>query len=401
LQNNVISFPNKGYNPAMSTKTSYDVAVIGAGVFGVCTAYSFQQSGASVVLVDAFGPGNSRSSSGGETRIIRMGYGPDEIYSHSAQRSFQLWQSFFQRTNTSHLFKRTGVLWLARHDDSYCEANLSVLSRLGIKTTRLGATELRESYPQFKFEETTWGLLEPESGAMLARQAVQTVAAQFEKDGGHILVRKIEAPSTTTKLNSIQTSDSQEIFADNFIFACGPWLPRIFPQLLGDLFYVTRQEVFFFGSRGGDQRFADEQAPVWIDFNEFVYAIPDIEHRGFKIAIDAHGPSFDPDNDDRVATTERLEQTRSYLRKRIPLLADAPVLESRVCQYENTSNGDFLIDRHPEIRNVWLVGGGSGHGFKHGPSIGEYVVQMVASGGSREERFTLASKGKVQRRAVF
>jgi glycine/D-amino acid oxidase-like deaminating enzyme len=82
-------------------------------------------------------------------------------------------------------------------------------------------------------------------------------------------------------------------------------------------------------------------------------------------------------------------------------LKEAPLLETRVCQYENTSNGDFLIDRHPAFDNVWLVGGGSGHGFKHGPALGEYVAARVVEGGPVEPRFTLATKGTVQQRAVF
>jgi len=141
--------------------------------------------------------------------------------------------------------------------------------------------------------------------------------------------------------------------------------------------------------------------PAWIDFGAEMYGIPDLENRGFKVAPDRHGPAFDPDLGERVVTPERIQEARRFIRRRFPSLEEAPLLEARVCQYENTSNGDFLIDRHPEMENVWLVGGGSGHGFKHGPSLGDYVAQLVTTGGTVEPRFTLATKETVQKRSVY
>ena len=135
--------------------------------------------------------------------------------------------------------------------------------------------------------------------------------------------------------------------------------------------------------------------PTWIDFKDEAYGLPDLEGRGIKIAIDRHGPPFDPDSGNRVVTGEGLAEVRRYLARRLPELKDAPVTETRVCQYENTSNGDFLIDLHPQFDNVWLVGGGSGHGFKHGPVVGEYVAARIeGSNEGIEPRFSLESKAR-------
>jgi len=176
----------------------------------------------------------------------------------------------------------------------------------------------------------------------------------------------------------------------------------LFPELLGELIHVTRQEVFFFGVPPGDESFNQGVLPAWIDFNELVYGLPNLDGRGFKLAIDAHGPKFDPDTGERVVTPAGLKAAREYLARRLPRLANAPVTETRVCQYENTSNGDFLIDRHPRFENVWLVGGGSGHGFKHGPAVGEYVASlMLGGGGNVEPRFSLETKERVQERKVY
>lgn len=379
---------------------NYDVAVIGAGVFGAWTAYQLRLQGAAVLLLDAYGPGNSRGSSGGESRVIRLGYGPDRIYSRSAQKSLQMWQQLFaNHEHWSNFFQKTGVLWLAREQDQYCEGTLKTLQHLDANYERLDHDELGQRFPQLDFSRIAWGILEPDAGVLMARRAVQAVVAQTRAD---YLEEAIAPPSLeTNRLHSIKTTSGREIFAERFVFACGPWLPKLFPDLLGELIHVTKQEVFFIGVPPGDENFKLGRLPVWVDFTDLVYGIPNLDSRGFKLAIDAHGPDFDPDSGERVVSTTGLKAMREYLAQRMPLLADAPVTETRVCQYENTSNGDFLIDTHPMFENVWLVGGGSGHGFKHGPVVGEYVAEMMFGKRKPEPRFSLASKKIVRERRVY
>ncbi|HSD47251.1 MAG TPA: FAD-dependent oxidoreductase [Pyrinomonadaceae bacterium] len=383
----------------MQSSKQYDVAVIGAGVFGVWTAYQLHRTGKSVLLLDAYGPGNSRASSGGESRIMRLGYGPDEIYTRSAQRSLQLWEEFFAvYQNPTPLFHRTGVLWLARNNDAYCEATVNVLKSVGARAERLTHDELAERFPQLNFDRVDWAILEPDAGVLMARRAVQAVAAAARANGVDYREDAIAAPIDSRNLRTISGT---EIAAEHLVFACGPWLPKLFPDLLGERIHVTRQEVFFVGVPPGNNLFKPPHLPAWIDFNDLVYALPDLDNRGFKIAIDAHGPEFDPDHGQRIVSTELTNAVREYLAQRVPLLANAPFTETRVCQYENTSNGDFLLDRHPSLENVWLVGGGSGHGFKHGPAVGEYVTAMISGDGHPEPRFSLATKERVQERKVY
>ena len=379
---------------------SFDIAVVGAGVFGTWTAYLLQRAGAKVVLIDAYGPGNSRASSGGESRIIRLGYGPDELYTRSSQRSFPLWRELFDRT-APNLFRQTGVLWLAHETDSYCEATLSTLKTVGANYERLSREDLVNRYPQIDLGASSWGILEPDAGVLMARQAVQAVCSAAQAEGVTYIQQAVTPPSAANRLEYLSTISSEQIHAEKFVFACGPWLPKLFPSLLGDLFYITRQQVVFFGVPAGDVRFNADALPAWIDFNDLVYGLPNLDNRGLKLAIDAHGPQFDPDTGQRVLSNEDLAAFRSVLAKRFPAMGNAPVLESRVCQYENTSTGDFLIDGHPELSNVWFVGGGSGHGFKHGPAVGEYVVRLLSGEVTKEPRFSLASKGKVQHRKVY
>ena len=290
---------------------------------------------------------------------------------------------------------------MGRDKDPYLEKTAAVLQKLGVPFEKLERTDLEKRFPQIHFDTVTWGVFEPKSGALMARRAVQAVTQEAIKNGVEYLDDAAESPSGKGKLKSVRTRSGMNLSAETYIFACGPWLPKLFPALLGKRIYPTRQEVFFFGTRPGDRRFAPPAMPAWIDFGAEMYGIPDLENRGFKVAPDRHGPAFDPDLGERVVTPERIQEARRFIRRRFPSLEGAPLLEARVCQYENTSNGDFLIDRHPEMENVWLVGGGSGHGFKHGPSLGDYVAQLVTTGGTVEPRFTLATKETVQKRSVY
>ncbi len=380
---------------------SYEVAVVGAGVLGAWTAYRLQSLGARTLLIDAFGPGNSRSSSGDESRIIRMGYGADEVYTRSAMRSLTLWKELFEASGET-LFYQTGMLWLAHEGDPYPGDTRETLQRVGVQCEQLTISELRNRYPQFALDGISWGLVEPGSGVILARRAVQLVVREAMRRGLDHLQDAVVPPEDADSLNQIATLAGRHISAKHFVFACGPWLPKLFPPLLGERIHPTRQEVFYFGVPSGDDQFRAPAMPTWIDFKDEAYGLPDIDGRGIKIAIDRHGPPFDPETGDRIASGEGLWEARACLARRLPALKNAPLLESRVCQYENTSNGDFLIDRHPSFENVWLVGGGSGHGFKHGPAVGEYVAARIEGKVEGvEPRFSLASKKTTRQRAVY
>jgi monomeric sarcosine oxidase len=377
----------------------HDVAVVGAGVFGSWTAWHLQRAGQSVALLDAYGPASSRASSGGETRILRMGYGPDELYTRWAWRSLAQWKALAARTG-ERLFHETGVLWMAHDEDARSRATLDTLARAGVPHERLDRSQLELRWPQIAFGDVTWGIHEPRGGALMARRSVQALAGEVARRGGDVRTAAVRPPAGQGRLADVVLSDGTVVRARSFVFALGPWLGKLFPDLLADRIFPTRQEVFYFGPPAGDARFAPPAFPAWIDFVDEVYGIPDVEARGFKLAPDAHGPRFDPDTGERRVSAEGIAAARAFLARRFPALKDAPLVASEVCQYENTSNGDFLVDRHPSWENVWLVGGGSGHGFKHGPALGEYAAARVLGTGAEEPRLCLATKASAQARVV-
>ena len=379
----------------------FDVCVVGAGAFGAWAAHALSGAGLSVLLLDSYGAANARASSGGESRVIRAGYGAEEFYTRWAVRSLGLWREFFDASGCPELFRQTGVLWLARDGDALVSDTHSTLQRLGVQVEKLTRAEMGRRYPQFDFGAVTHGLYEPEAGALLARRAVRRVVEETVKGGGEYFQASAVAPAGVGRVGALGTSDGSRLSAGAYVYACGPWLPALFPELLGGRIHATRQEVFFFGTPPGDARFSPPLMPVWVDFGAEVYGVPDLEGRGFKMALDRHGPALDPELDSRLPTAETLAEVRRLLAARFPSMCAAPLVEARVCQYENTSNGDFLIDRHPDFENVWLAGGGSGHGFKHGPALGEYVAGLIAGGSEPDERFSLATKEKFRRRAIY
>ena len=384
----------------MAESKRYDVAVIGAGVFGAWIAWHLARRGRRVVLAEAYGPAHSRASSGDESRIIRMGYGADELYTRWSTRSLAQWKELFQATGQT-LFRETGVLWLGRESDSRLRHTMETLRRCGVALEEMNRSALEKRYPQFCLDDVTMGILEPRSGVLMGRRAVAAVVEDAARQGVEYRVAQITPPNATGGIKSLKTNTSEEIAAERFVFACGAWLGKLFPEILGPRIFPSRQEVFYIGVPAGDARYAPPALPTFLFQEDESYGMPDLESRGLKIALDRHGERVDPDTQSRLASPQMAGEIRRYVARRFPGLRDAPIVETRVCQYENTSSGDFLIDRHPEMENVWFAGGGSGHGFKHGPAVGEYVTAEILDGAKREPRFSLATKMTTQERAVY
>ena len=378
------------------------VAVIGAGVFGAWTAHHLQTVGHRVTLIDARGPANDRASSGGESRMTRAAYGKDRIYARMALDSLIQWKALSD-LGALPLFHPTGVLFFFPDADPYLAQSIEAHRALDLPSEALDTAQMAKRFPMMDFTGVHAGIFEPGFGALMARRSVQTLVERFVAADGTYRLGQAAAPATTNaKLTEILLSNGERIGADRFVFALGPWLPKLFPDLLADKIVATRQEVFFFAPPLADPRFQLGRMPGWADFNggDIYYGFPDLEGRGVKFAHDAHGVVVDPDTHSREHSAAALADVRAFIARRFPLLRNAPLTESRVCQYENSSNGDFLIDRHPTLSNVVLVGGGSGHGFKHGPEVGRYAAALLLGTAKIEPRFSLASKSRVHHREV-
>jgi sarcosine oxidase len=360
--------------------STYDVAVIGAGVFGVWTAHALHQLGKRVLLLDAYGPANSRASSGGETRITRMAYGDDQIYSRWAFESLPEWRALEQRTSQK-LFYETGVLTFSDASTHWVQKSVETIHKIGGEAELLPSAECQRRFPQITFKDSEIAVFEPHSGALLARHAVHLLVEELIRNGCEYRQHSISSPEEAFALN-----------AHDYVFACGPWLPKLFPDLLAQHITPVRAEIFFLGTPPNTTAFDPPNMPAWIfmgDQNWDAYGMPNLESRGFKLAVDLIKQPADPDLMDRQPTALFVTQMREFVRERFPALTNAPIVETRVCQYENTPTHHYVIDRHPRWKNIWLVGGGSGHGFKNGPALGRYVADLITKRAPLEPLFQL------------
>lgn len=365
------------------------VAVVGAGVFGGWTALQLLRTGARVTLFDAWGPGHSRSSSGGESRVIRHSYGKP-IYVDMAKRSLAIWRQASDAWGRP-LLHSSGVLHMYQANSPITLDDGTLLRSANVPHEVLDHEQLVRRYPQVNMQGIESALHEPTAGYILARRACEAVVNAFVREGGeyrasYVLPGKI----ASERMAAIRTSDGSALTADQYVFACGPWLVKLFPDVLGPHLSISRQEIFYFGTPADDQRYSAGALPVWTDIGDPIwYGIPGSERRGFKIADDTRGPPHDPTTAERTVTSRGIRAAAAYIAMRFPGLDGAPLIESRVCQYTNTPDGDFIVDRHPLADNVWLLGGGSGHGFKHGPAIGELAAAQILGERPVEATFAL------------
>lgn len=373
-------------------KSAPHVAVIGAGVFGGWTALYLLRAGAKVTLLDAWGPGNSRASSGGETRVIRGIYGPKSPYTEMTARALPLWRKHEKQWKRQVMF-RTGVLWMAASgEDTFERGSVEMLRAAQLKYQELSVRNIRKRWPQINLDGVNWGIHESDAGYLTARIICQLVMETFVAEGGEYRQMAVVAGALESgKWKSLPLADGSKLSADLYVFACGPWLGKLFPETIGGRLRPTRQEVFFFGVPASESRLDERHLPVWAEHRDrFRYGIPGNQGRGFKIADDTRGPTFDPTSGERVVSAEGLKAIREYMAQRFPAMQHAPLIETRVCQYEQTPDSHFIVDRHPAAENVWLLGGGSGHGFKHGPAIGEMMTELILKDREPKPHFRLS-----------
>jgi glycine/D-amino acid oxidase-like deaminating enzyme len=357
-------------------RSSLKVVVVGAGAFGVWTARHLLRLGADVTLVDARGAGNSRASSGGETRVIRAVYGVDRVYVEMVKRSFELWDALDGEVD-DRLYMETGALWMHRGEDGYVRSSAPAMRELGFPLEQIELAEAAKRYPQIRFDGVRSVWLEHRAGALSARRACAVIRGEVEKAGGVYRIENVRPGETTFD-------------ADAVVYACGPWLGQLFPDVIGERILPTRQEIYYFRTPRDSDRYQPGKLPIWLDFGERVfYGVPDTHGRGFKVADDTRGDVFDPNTADRRPNREGIANARRFLAERFPELANAPLVHSEVCQYENSPDGHLILDKHPSMQKVWIAGGGSGHGFKLSPAIGEMVAHAIVNGAELPAMFRL------------
>ena len=357
-----------------------DCVIVGAGTFGASLAWWLARSGERVTLVDQFGPGDPRASSGGETRLYRCAHGPDSEYTAMARRAQTLWRQLEEESGEE-LLVECGMAWFAHREDGWEVESERTLIEQGIPVERLDVAEASRLYPSFRGDDLAFVLLEPEGGVLRAERSMLALAAQAVAHGARIVRGRALQDGAAVVLE-----DGTRLEGDVVVWACGPWLAKLFPDLVS--LKVTQQELLFFD---GGPAWRAPGLPGWCDYELSRYGTADIDEVGIKAALDDEGPPIDPDAD--LPSTTRTEAgVRAYLRERFPALGDAPLVGARSCRYEITADTRLIAAPHPEHPSVWIVGGGSGHGLKHGPPIAERLANVFSSGKTMPADFSLGER---------
>ena len=348
---------------------SGSASIVGAGIFGASLAYRLARDGWRVTLYEQHEPGHAAAASGGESRLIRFSHGSNEWYTRSAWRARELWRELEAETGRE-LLVECGVAWFARSDAGWEAQSERILEAEGIPVERLDVEAAGELFPSFAPGDLRFVLWEPAAGVLRAGEATRATVEAAQRAGVR-LVQEVAEPGA--------------VAADVVVWACGAWLPALFDVPIR----VTKQDTLYFAAEG----WASPPLPAWVDYDEAIYGHGDLDQLGVKVAPDQEGPAFDPDRGERVVSPETERAARAYLAERFPELREASVSHATVCQYALTTDTNFVIAPHPGRPNEWILGGGSGHGFKHGPALAEYAARVVTGQEEPDERFGLGPRG--------
>jgi glycine/D-amino acid oxidase-like deaminating enzyme len=349
-------------------------------VFGAAIADRLAGDGFGVTLVERAEPGHPGAESGGESRLIRFSHGENVAYTRSARRSRELWLELGEEVGEE-LLVPSGVAWFARRPDGWEAESERVLSAEGVAAERLTPEAAEELFPSLHTGDLSFVLHEPRAGVLRAAAATRALARRAARRGAR-LERGDARPDGQAVL-----IDGRRLEADLVVWACGAWLASLLPGLVE--LAVTRQDLLFFEA---PDRWRTPPLPAYVDYDGAAYGLGLLDGHGMKVALDVDGPPVDPDRRPVKAAPESQRAAADYLALRFPALAGAAVERSKVCHYSTTADLGFILDRHPEHERVWIAGGGSGHGFKHGPAFAERAVAAMAGRAEPEASFALGPR---------
>ncbi len=382
------------------------VVVIGAGAWGSWTAYHLRERGARVTLIDAYGAGNSRSTSGDESRGIRSSYGDRDVgelwtpWARSAIERWRLFEAEWGPVFKTKFFHQTGDVIMRATEEPFIKNTIALWKTNNVTHEVITGAEVRKRWPVIGANDITIAITEPDAGVVRARASTQAVAAIGQQMGVKLVIGRAHlGPVKNGQMDGVTMDDGTTIRGDAYVFACGPWLRKLFPALLENRMRIPLGYVCYFGVPEGDTRFTFPNLPSFNFPGVTGWPLLPVDSRGFRVrgAIAPPAPPVvpgapsptptpapppdplqnDPDTSSRWASPERVDGSRRFLAARFPLLAKAPLLETRACHYEGSINQNFIIDRLPEASNAWIAGVGQSEGFKFGPVVGDYVAQRV------------------------
>ena len=402
--------PARGISPARASRGSGHVVVVGGGAWGGWTSLHLRRRGARVTMIDAYGPGNSKASSGAETRGIRSSYGDrasaGELWTAWARTAIRRWSDFddeYAKEFHTKFFHRTGDVICRAKPEPFVTRTIELGKAQGVHHEVVDGAEVMKRWPVIDARDIEIAVIEPDAGVARARAATQAVASIAQREGVQLVIgRARPGPVANGVMDGVVLEDGTVIRGDTYVFCCGPWLRKLFPGILENRMRVPLGYVCYFGVPEGDRRFTYPNLPSYNFPGVTGWPALPVDLRGFRVrgaiappppkdgtpeakaaaerASDASTVDLaqtDPDTSSRWMSQTRVDGSRRFVQARFPLLGDAPLVETRSCHYESSVNRDFIIDHLPEMSNAWIAGVGQAEGFKFGPVVGDYIAQRV------------------------
>ncbi|MCY3874996.1 MAG: FAD-dependent oxidoreductase [Rhodobacteraceae bacterium] len=367
-----------------------EAIVVGAGIAGAMTALALLRKGCSTTLIDRWEPGHVRASSSDVTRILRMIHGRDELYTEWVREARLRWLELQEEMNCT-LFVQCGALILAgRKHTAWEDETLVTFEKLGVPHFRLGSGELEKRFPQFCCHGIEYGILETESGLLMAKRGLVQTVGLFQREGGRLVRGRVE-----TDTDEQLFFDGKPLEADIVVVAAGPWLGGLFPRSIKPIVKVVRQDIVYTSTPDSETGFDASRMPCWVDHGYGGYGTPSVEGSGVKAAIAWAETVIDLDDDERVVDDSAFHRTRQYVRHRFPGLVGQRVVDQKACQITTTPDTHFILDFHPWHGNVLVVGGCSGHLFKHGPVVGEFAAGVAMREWGTPKRFKIGKRSEL------
>jgi monomeric sarcosine oxidase len=375
----------------------YDVIIVGAGSFGMSAAYYLTKQGASVLLLDAGNPPHDQGSHHGYTRIFRMAYTMGSDYVELAMRSKQLWERLEQDARSvlggsenaedagrSIIFRKTGVISIGEANSAFLSTKEASCRQFKLPYERLSALQLSTRWPGLAIPSGKEGLYEPEGGILFSENALRAYKELALQAGAtlfvHTPVQRLQYDSHRVTVHTLQGA----YCGKHVLLSTGAWLPQLVPELKLPI-KTVRKAIGWYHAPA--DRYDAKVFPAFI-FNEGgsveYYGIPAVNGHGLKIGKHDQGQVISPDT--ALEPFGTYEEDKGdldvFLRNYMP--RTGAIQQGGICKYEMTPDEGLLIGRHPHHPQVWLAGGGSGHGFKFASAIGEGLSELILFG--RSER---------------
>ena len=357
------------------------VLIIGAGVFGLGGALALAERGYEVTVVTSGPVPHPSAASNDVSRMVRMDYGSDRLYSRLAAEAIKGWHRWNARWGRE-VYHQDGLLLLSSQtleQGGYEGESYETLTREGWPLQRLSSSSLAARFPGWNSDYYIDGYFNPRGGWAEAAAVISLLAAEVEARGVSITTgfAVSSVVQRDGRVVGVAAADGSEVRADRVVVAAGVWTPTLLPELDGFLRLSGQPALYF--KPADPEPFGAAHFPPWgVDLAlSGWYGFP--ANREGIVKIGNHGPGYQvpPDAPRVLPNEDDAERSREFLSHSLPELADAPLSASKMCVYTDTWDGNFLISRHPEVDGLTVATGGSGHGFKFAPVLGGLIADAV------------------------